>query len=134
MKLLNGKELADKIKEEVKAEVAQLKEQGKSVHLAVIQVGDNAAYSEITLREAIEYVDKFCPVKIVFNGIVLYNDYDENMVEIEDGVYGEDKPPMDVIPDRLWQFDNYVVTSINIEIVEFHHSIVKMQGEYKTIK
>ena len=45
MKLLNGKELADKIKEEVKAEVAQLKEQGKSVHLAVIQVGDNAASS-----------------------------------------------------------------------------------------
>ena len=45
MKLLNGKELADKIKDEVKADVAQLKEQGKSVHLAVIQVGDNAASS-----------------------------------------------------------------------------------------
>lgn len=43
MKLLNGKELADKIKDEVKAEVAQLKEQGKSVHLAVIQVGGNPA-------------------------------------------------------------------------------------------
>lgn len=43
MKLLNGKELADKIKDEVKVEVAQLKEQGKSVHLAVIQVGDNPA-------------------------------------------------------------------------------------------
>ena len=91
-------------------------------------------YSEISLREAIEYVDKFCPVKIVFNGIILYNDYDENMVEIENGVYGEDKPPMDVIPDRLWQYDKYVVTSINIEIVEFHHSIVTIQGEYKIIK
>lgn len=82
--------------------------------------------SEITLREAIEYVDKFCPVKIVFNGIILYNDYDE--------VYGEIKPPMDVVADRLWQFDNYVITSINIEIVDFHHSIVIMQGEYKIIK
>lgn len=90
--------------------------------------------SEISLREAIECVDKFCPVKIVFNGIILYNDYDENMVEIENGVYGEDKPPMDVIPDRLWQYDKYVVTSINIEIVEFHHSIVTIQGEYKIIK
>lgn len=90
--------------------------------------------SEINLREAIEYVDKFCPVKIVFNGIILYNDYDENMLEIEDGVYGENKPPMDVIADRLWQFDNYVVTSINIEIVEFHHSVITMQGEYKIIK
>lgn len=90
--------------------------------------------SEITLREAIEYVDKFCPVKIVFNGIILYNDYDEDLPEIEDGIYGENKPPMDVVPDRLWQFDKYVVTSINIEIVQFHHSVVTMQGEYKIIK
>ena len=92
------------------------------------------ACSEINLRKAIEYVDKFCPVKIVFNGIILYNDYDENMLEIEDGVYGENKPPMDVVVDRLWQFDNYVVTSINIEIVESHHSVITMQGEYKIIK
>jgi hypothetical protein len=90
--------------------------------------------SEINLREAIEYVDKFCPVKIVFNGIILYNDYDENAIEIEDGVFGENKPPMDVVADRLWQFDNYVVTHINVEIVEFHHSVITMQGEYKIIK
>lgn len=90
--------------------------------------------SEISLRKAIEYVDKFCPVKIVFNGIILYNDYDEDVIEIEDGVYGENKSPMDVVADRLWQFDNYVVNSINIEIVEFHHSVITMQGEYKIIK
>ena len=90
--------------------------------------------SEITLREAIEYVDKFCPIKIVFNGIIIYNDCDEDLPEIEDGIYGENKPPMDVVPDRLWQFDKYVVTSINIEIVQFHHSVVTMQGEYKIIK
>lgn len=90
--------------------------------------------SEINLREAIEYVEKFSPVKIVFNDIILYNDYDDNMLEIEDGVWGENKPPMDVVPNRLWQFDNYVVTSINIEIVEFHHSVITMQGEYKIIK
>ena len=75
--------------------------------------------SEINLREAIEYVDAFCPVKIVFNGIILYNDYDDE----EDESYGENKPPMDVVPDRLWQFDKYVVTSINVEIVQFHHII-----------
>ena len=91
--------------------------------------------SEITLREAIEYVDRFCPIKIVFNGIILYNDDDENVIEMEGKVfYGENKPPMDVIPNRLWKFDNYVVTSINIEIVEFHHSVITMQGEYKIIK
>ena len=42
--------------------------------------------SEISLREAIKYIDKFCPVKIVFNGIILYNDYDENVIEIEEDV------------------------------------------------
>lgn len=91
------------------------------------------AYSEITLREAIEYIDSFCPVKIILNGIILYNDYDSE-VEIEKGAWGENKPPMDVVADRLWQFDKYVVTSINIDIVDFHHSIVTMQGEYKMIK
>ena len=40
MKLLNGKELADKVKEEVKVEV---KAMSSKPYLAVIQVGDNAA-------------------------------------------------------------------------------------------
>ena len=85
--------------------------------------------SEITLLEAIKYVDNFCPVKITFNDIVLYNDYDSD-IEIEDGSYGENRPPLDVIPDRLWQFDRYVVTSVSIEIVEYHHSVVEMRGKY----
>lgn len=45
MKLLNGKELADKIKEEVKFEVEQMFDSGQSVRLAVIQVGEDAASS-----------------------------------------------------------------------------------------
>lgn len=42
-KLLNGKELAEKVKEEVKQEVLAMNENGQEVRLAVIQVGDNAA-------------------------------------------------------------------------------------------
>lgn len=42
-KLLNGKELAEKVKEEVKQEVLAMNENGHEVRLAVIQVGDNAA-------------------------------------------------------------------------------------------
>ena len=42
-KLLNGKELAEKVKEEVKKEVLAMNENGQEVRLAVIQVGDNAA-------------------------------------------------------------------------------------------
>jgi hypothetical protein len=77
--------------------------------------------SEITLRDAIEMSEAFCPIKIIFNGVVLYDDY-----------YGEEQEaPLSVIPNRIWQFDEYIVTSMNIEIVEFHHSIVAMQGEYR---
>ena len=93
-------------------------------------------YSEITLREAIEKVNAFCPVQIIFNDIYLYNDYGEDVIEIEEekNVYGENKPPMAVVPARLWQFDNYIVTSLSIEIVDYHHSIVKMYGKYKSNK
>jgi len=86
--------------------------------------------SKITLCEAIKKVSNFCPVKIIFNGIILYNDFDSE-VEIEDGIYGEVDLPENVIPKRLWQFDKYVVTSLNIEIVEYHHSIITIQGEYQ---
>ena len=82
------------------------------------------ANSKITLREAIESADVFCPIKIIFNGVVLYNDYDGD-------ADGEVEIPLNVIPDRIWQFDKYIVTSMNIEIVEFHHSIIAMQGEYR---
>lgn len=90
--------------------------------------------SEITLREAIEYIKGFSPVKIIFNNIVLYNDFDSD-VEIdvlEDGtkVYGENKRPLDVVPDRLWQFDKYVVTFVDIKVEMYHHSIVTMKGYY----
>lgn len=43
MKLLNGKELADKVKEEVKETVEKMAANGQSVRLAVIQVGGDAA-------------------------------------------------------------------------------------------
>ena len=45
MKLLNGKEFAAQIKEEVRKEVEELNIKGWSTNLAVIQVGDNAASS-----------------------------------------------------------------------------------------
>ena len=45
MKLLDGKALAEKIKNELREEVAKLNDDGKSVKLAVIQVGLDAASS-----------------------------------------------------------------------------------------
>lgn len=91
--------------------------------------------SEITLIEAIQALDSLCPVKILFNGIVLYNDYDSELeVEPGSGIYGESKIPLEVIPCRLWRIEDYVVTDIDISIVEYHHSIINLHGSYKTDK
>ena len=82
--------------------------------------------SEITLREAITNIKDFLPIKIIFNGVVLYNDYDSDK--------GESDVPLNLIPDRIWQFDKYIATSINIEIVDFHHSIITIQGKYEEME
>lgn len=58
MKLLNGKELADKVKDYVKEEVENMLAKGQNVRLAVIQVGNNPASSTYVKNKqnACEYV------------------------------------------------------------------------------
>lgn len=88
--------------------------------------------SEITLIEALQALDSFCPVKILFNNIVLYNDYDSEFeAEPGSGIYGEARVPLEVIPSRLWRIEDYVVTDIKISIVEHHHSIIELYGYYR---
>ena len=89
--------------------------------------------SEITLIEALSMLDSFTPIKISLNGIVLYNDYDSE-VEIQPGVYGEVKPWQDVVMKRLWQSKDYIITDINISVVQHHHSIISMRGRYEPYK
>lgn len=60
-KLLNGKEFAEKVKEEVKETVAEMKAKGQSVCLAVIQVGDDAA-SSVYVRNK-EKACEYCGIK-----------------------------------------------------------------------
>jgi hypothetical protein len=84
--------------------------------------------SELTLIKALSKVDIFLPVKILYNDEVLYNDYDSE-IEIDEELYGEEYPPMQIIPFRIRGYENKIVTSIEIEIVDHHHSIVKLQGE-----
>lgn len=87
--------------------------------------------SEITLDGILEHINNFSPVKVTFNNLVLYNDYDSE-VEVQDGVYGEISPLLKVVPDRIENFKKSIVHSINIEVVHSHHSIVKIIGEHKT--
>lgn len=84
--------------------------------------------SGLSIEEIIESIDSFCPVKVIFNDDVLYNDYDSN-IEIEEGVYGEKYPFRNVAPNRIEKFKNYFITSINIEIVSHHHTIFHIKGE-----
>lgn len=48
-RLISGEVVASRIKEEVKGEVASLRQRGKEVHLAAVQVGENPS-SEVYLR------------------------------------------------------------------------------------
>ena len=61
MKLLNGKQLADKIKDEVRDEVETMNGYGQNVCLAVIQVGDNQA-SSVYVRNK-ENACKYCGIQ-----------------------------------------------------------------------
>lgn len=56
--LINGKQISTDIKEELKAEVARLKEEGKDCCLAVIQVGNDPASSVYVgnKKKACEYI------------------------------------------------------------------------------
>ena len=85
--------------------------------------------STITLEEVIRYVDAFCPCKIVFNNFVLYNDYDYDDYEMD----GEAEPPLIAIPERIKNLKDIIVTSLEIEIVDFHHSVVKIYGEQNRV-
>lgn len=89
--------------------------------------------SEITLHEAISMIEVFCPVKVAYDDIELYNDYDSGRIieTLEDGteVYGERYPSARVIPIRIGGLEDRIVTSMNIEFVDFHHSIITLKGE-----
>ena len=88
-------------------------------------------HSSRTLSEVILMLDIFAPIKIIYNNEILYNDYDSNDIAtvLEDGtkVYGEIMPPCAVICDRIKGREDNIINSINIEIVDYHHSIVTLK-------
>lgn len=86
--------------------------------------------SEITLDEVIKYLQFFNPVKVTFNDLVIYNDYDST-TEIEEDIYGEVLPLVAVAPARIQSYKKSIVMSVNIDIVDFHHATIHIQGEYR---
>jgi hypothetical protein len=83
--------------------------------------------SEVTLEKAIEYLKDFLPIKIVFNDIVLYNDTGVS----EGNELSEETYPFNyIVPKRIEDFKDAIVTSITIYLVEYHHSVINIKGEY----
>lgn len=76
--------------------------------------------STLTLEEAINLVDAFLYVKITFNDRVIYDDYDHNEYE----------SPYAAIPRRIERFRNSIIYSIEIDMVQRHHTIIRMYGEF----
>ena len=92
--------------------------------------------SEITLDETLTNVlSIFAPIKIIYNGNVIYNDFDpESGVEKQydsdgDVVYGELYHPARVVRERAAKWLSDIVTSVHYEIVDFHHSIITIEGD-----
>lgn len=88
----------------------------------------------LTLREVLDYIENFNPVKIIFNEIEIYNDYDSNKVieVLTDGtrIMGEKWGYQYIINDydRAGPYLNYIVDNIEIKIVQKEHSIVNITG------
>jgi hypothetical protein len=89
--------------------------------------------SVIELWEALKLLDPMNPIKVTYNNKELYNDYDSKKVlrvlANGDKLYGEVQPPDIIIPVRFPELLNKRVYAINIEIVDFHHSILNIIGE-----
>lgn len=86
-KLLNGKDLADKVKDEVKAEVSKMESHGQSVRLAVIQVGNNPA-SETYVKNK-SNACKYCG--IISSNYKLPEDTDESeLIELIETLNNDD--------------------------------------------
>lgn len=87
LKLLNGKELADKVKDDVKAEVSRIEASGENVRLAVIQVGNNPA-SETYVKNK-SNACKYCG--IISSNYKLPEDANENeLIELIDALNRDD--------------------------------------------
>ena len=63
MKIINGKEISNQIKEEIKKQVLELKEKGTEITLAVIQVGNNPASTVYVNNK--KKACEFCGIKSV---------------------------------------------------------------------
>ena len=75
--------------------------------------------SEITLKEAINKTLPFCPIAYYFNNECIWDD------DAEETLW----EPLNVAMEKVRGIDSYLkVSSINLMVVEFHHTVVHIGG------
>lgn len=79
-------------------------------------------YTEIGLIDALSMVDNFCPIKIYYNGKLLWDD-DAAM-----GVWMSLETALENFKIKNPNWGHILIHSIKIDIVDFHHSIIRFKG------
>ena len=85
--------------------------------------------SVIDLIEAIHSAMLFSPVKIYYNKKCIWDDtlsVDEGWISMQDA--------MDRFCDTHQDWKHIIVTAVKIDIVEWHHSVIRIKGKVKKRK
>lgn len=83
-------------------------------------------YSDLNLSDAVSYVEKFCPVEIYYNGHLVWTDRCDTSewISMEMAVK-QFEEKMESRHKRIF------ILRVGIEIVDFHHSIIRFKGKRK---
>lgn len=83
-------------------------------------------YSDLNLSDAVSYIEKFCPVEIYYNGNLVWTDRCDasEWVPMEMAVK-QFEEKMESRHKRIF------ILRVGIEIVDFHHSIIRLKGKRK---
>lgn len=83
-------------------------------------------YSDLNLSDAVSYVEKFCPVEIYYNGNLVWTDRCDasEWIPMETAVKKFEEK-LSTKQRRIF------ILRVGIEIVDFHHSIIRFKGKRK---
>lgn len=80
--------------------------------------------SSITLEEALRASLSHCPIKIYYNKECIWDDtlsFNKGWIPLENALNRFRKTHED--------YDKIIITDIDIEIVEWHHSVIYLKGK-----
>lgn len=78
--------------------------------------------SEITFEEAINKIMAFNPVKISYDGEVIWDD------SLDISIWKPLGEALNIFYIKNIYYNFYMITNINISITEYHHTIIDLYG------